>query len=135
RGGGPAGPGNRLEDQALIWSGKPGSNRRPSAWEADALPTELFPHVAPPLPGERRDTARGSGCQAGRRRRASSRATASRARDVGSPADEHFEWGGPGQAPAWLGQASRASAMPSPSESWQASPTPLPSVSFWSVLA
>src|SRR6266536_5884830 len=25
------------------WSGKPDSNRRPSAWEADALPTELFP--------------------------------------------------------------------------------------------
>jgi hypothetical protein len=26
-------------------SGRPGSNRRPSAWEADALPTELRPHV------------------------------------------------------------------------------------------
>ncbi len=25
------------------WSGKRGSNSRPSAWEADALPTELFP--------------------------------------------------------------------------------------------
>src|SRR5438876_8082808 len=25
------------------WSGKPGSNRRPPAWKADALPTELFP--------------------------------------------------------------------------------------------
>ena len=27
-------------------SGRPGSNRRPSAWEADALPTELHPRVA-----------------------------------------------------------------------------------------
>ena len=27
----------------INWSGKPDSNRRPSAWEADALPTELFP--------------------------------------------------------------------------------------------
>ena len=26
-------------------SGKRGSNPRPSAWEADALPTELLPHV------------------------------------------------------------------------------------------
>ena len=25
------------------WSGQSGSNRRPSAWEADALPTELYP--------------------------------------------------------------------------------------------
>ncbi len=29
------------------WSGKPDSNRRPSAWEADALPTELFPRIRP----------------------------------------------------------------------------------------
>ena len=29
---------------ALPQSGRPGSNRRPSAWEADALPTELLPH-------------------------------------------------------------------------------------------
>src|SRR5262249_12824813 len=28
---------------AFFWSGKRGSNPRPSAWEADALPTELFP--------------------------------------------------------------------------------------------
>ena len=27
----------------LIWSGQRGSNPRPSAWEADALPTELCP--------------------------------------------------------------------------------------------
>ena len=27
------------------WSGKRDSNPRPSAWEADALPTELFPLV------------------------------------------------------------------------------------------
>jgi hypothetical protein len=30
-----------LQDQML--SGKWGSNPRPSAWEADALPTELLP--------------------------------------------------------------------------------------------
>ena len=28
----------------FIWSGRPGSNRRHSAWKADALPTELLPH-------------------------------------------------------------------------------------------
>jgi hypothetical protein len=28
----------------LFMSGKRGSNPRPSAWEADALPTELLPH-------------------------------------------------------------------------------------------
>ena len=28
-----------------LWSGKPGSNWRHSAWKADALPTELFPHT------------------------------------------------------------------------------------------
>jgi hypothetical protein len=27
----------------LAQSGKPGSNRRPSRWQRDALPTELFP--------------------------------------------------------------------------------------------
>lgn len=26
-----------------VWSGKRDSNPRPSAWKADALPTELFP--------------------------------------------------------------------------------------------
>ena len=26
-----------------LWSGKRGSNSRPSAWKADALPTELLP--------------------------------------------------------------------------------------------
>ena len=31
----------------IFWSGKPDSNRRPSAWEADALPTELFPQNTP----------------------------------------------------------------------------------------
>ena len=31
---------------AICWlSGKRGSNSRPSAWEADALPTELLPQV------------------------------------------------------------------------------------------
>ncbi len=29
----------------LSLSDKRGSNPRPSAWEADALPTELLPHV------------------------------------------------------------------------------------------
>ena len=28
----------------FYWSGKWGSNPRPSAWEADALPSELLPH-------------------------------------------------------------------------------------------
>ena len=28
----------------VILSGRPGSNRRHSAWKADALPTELLPH-------------------------------------------------------------------------------------------
>ena len=29
----------------VSWSGKRDSNPRPSAWEANALPTELFPHA------------------------------------------------------------------------------------------
>ena len=29
-----------------VWSGKRGSNSRPSAWKADALPTELLPQVS-----------------------------------------------------------------------------------------
>ena len=29
-----------------MWSGKRGSNSRPSAWKADALPTELLPQVS-----------------------------------------------------------------------------------------
>src|SRR3954452_10598686 len=36
----------------LLWSGRRGSNSRPSAWEADALPTELRPrdpHLSPAL--------------------------------------------------------------------------------------
>jgi hypothetical protein len=32
------------------WSGKRDSNPRPSAWKADALPTELFPHLPEQLP-------------------------------------------------------------------------------------
>ena len=28
----------------INWCGTPVSNRRPSAWQADALPTELVPH-------------------------------------------------------------------------------------------
>ena len=30
---------------AFFLSGKRGSNPRPSAWEADALPTELLPQI------------------------------------------------------------------------------------------
>ena len=37
----------KAPDSAAVWgfwlSGRPDSNRRPSAWEADALPTELRP--------------------------------------------------------------------------------------------
>ena len=29
----------------LLWSGRRGSNSRPSAWKADALPTELLPQI------------------------------------------------------------------------------------------
>ena len=29
----------------VIKSGRPGSNRRHSAWKADALPTELLSHI------------------------------------------------------------------------------------------
>ena len=43
--------GNRFASERLDWrkkqwdeSGKRDSNSRPSAWEADALPTELLPH-------------------------------------------------------------------------------------------
>ena len=32
--------------QAGIWSGKRDSNPQPSAWKADALAVELFPHNA-----------------------------------------------------------------------------------------
>ena len=32
------------------WSGKRGSNPRPSAWKADALPSELFPPLNPKRP-------------------------------------------------------------------------------------
>ena len=31
------------ETGALDWSGTPGSNRRPSPWQGDALPAELVP--------------------------------------------------------------------------------------------
>ena len=34
----------RWASSGLLLSGKRGSNPRPSAWEADALPTELLPH-------------------------------------------------------------------------------------------
>ena len=37
---------NRLFERGVIkvQSGRRGSNPRPSAWEANALPTELLPH-------------------------------------------------------------------------------------------
>ena len=35
-----------LSNLNKIWSGKRGSNSRPSAWKADALPTELLPQVS-----------------------------------------------------------------------------------------
>ena len=35
----------RWASSGLLLSGKRGSNPRPSAWEADALPTELFPQM------------------------------------------------------------------------------------------
>ena len=35
---------NLLDNLSTFKSGKRGSNSRPSAWEADALPTELLPH-------------------------------------------------------------------------------------------
>ena len=35
--------------QIFCWSGRRGSNSRHSAWKADALPTELLPHIIPSL--------------------------------------------------------------------------------------
>src|SRR5437763_12498577 len=44
-----------LRDSGAIWSGTPGSNRRPSPWQGDALPAELVPRngglIKPRLPG------------------------------------------------------------------------------------
>ena len=34
-----------LHRLVIFLSGRPGSNRRHSAWKADALPTELLPHI------------------------------------------------------------------------------------------
>ena len=44
------GPGPEMfsETGALDWSGTPGSNRRPSPWQGDALPAELVPRSGPP---------------------------------------------------------------------------------------
>jgi hypothetical protein len=36
-----------------IWSGKRGSNPQPSAWKADALAIELFPHLFHKMVGRR----------------------------------------------------------------------------------
>ena len=38
------------ESPESSWSGKRGSNPRPSAWKADALPSELFPPLNPKRP-------------------------------------------------------------------------------------
>ena len=35
-------PAEETEGVGKSWSARPGSNRRPSAWKADALPTELL---------------------------------------------------------------------------------------------
>jgi hypothetical protein len=32
------------------WSGRPDSNRRPSPWQGDVLPTELLPHLNATIP-------------------------------------------------------------------------------------
>ena len=32
------------QGEYVLWSGKGGSNSRPCAWQAHALPAELFPH-------------------------------------------------------------------------------------------
>ena len=48
-------------------SGRWGSNPRPSAWEADALPTELRPRAS----NRSRAPQRGSGCDRGRKLRIS----------------------------------------------------------------
>ena len=39
-----------LSYTGVVWSGRRGSNPRPSAWKADALPTELLPRIIPALP-------------------------------------------------------------------------------------
>src|SRR5438067_12715898 len=43
-----------LGDSGVGWSGTPGSNRRPSPWQGDALPAELVPRngsgLAPQIP-------------------------------------------------------------------------------------
>src|SRR5438105_4738144 len=36
-------PGRQVRGIRAIWSGTPGSNRRPSPWQGDALPAELVP--------------------------------------------------------------------------------------------
>ena len=41
---GPERTAKSIRGLSFIQSGRPDSNRRPSAWEADALPTELRPH-------------------------------------------------------------------------------------------
>src|SRR5215218_7750440 len=48
-------------ERGFLWSGRRGSNPRPSAWEADALPTELRPRWAAIL-----EAARGHGSTLGR---------------------------------------------------------------------
>ena len=52
----------------LLWSGKRGSNPRPRAWEARALPAELFPHrwLQQEHVGASRHLSSGAGGEGGR---------------------------------------------------------------------
>ncbi len=63
-----ASAGIQSEDPVLVWSGKRDSNPRPSAWEADALPTELFPRSCRQIctePGPLvKEHRRGAACRA-----------------------------------------------------------------------
>jgi hypothetical protein len=48
-------------ERGFLWSGRRGSNPRPSAWEADALPTELRPRAAQVSAGMRSVFGQGRG--------------------------------------------------------------------------
>ena len=70
------------------WSGRRGSNSRPSAWEADALPAELLPlgsFGSAPMPSETISADRGFQGEHG------ARAEPSRLRDEDSDAPLHYE--------------------------------------------
>jgi hypothetical protein len=82
------GPENFSETGALDWSGTPGSNRRPSPWQGDALPAELVPRsgsgfsLAVPLCQACRKRAHS---RSQRRFRAPARGTGARCRPTGNP--------------------------------------------------